>query len=49
MSVRTYLQDYEILNSDDHANFGGSPADYRPDVVHQVGVLNMFLHACLAG
>ncbi|XP_030528716.1 ribosomal RNA small subunit methyltransferase NEP1-like [Rhodamnia argentea] len=30
---------YQILNSDDHANFlkrnGRNPADYRPDIVHQ--------------
>ncbi|KAI4341229.1 hypothetical protein MLD38_025978 [Melastoma candidum] len=30
---------YQILNSDDHANFlkknGRNPADYRPDIIHQ--------------
>jgi rRNA pseudouridine-1189 N-methylase Emg1 (Nep1/Mra1 family) len=30
----------QILNSDDHANYlrkqGRNPADYRPDIIHQV-------------
>lgn len=34
------VQTYQILNSDDHANFlrkhNRNPADYRPDIVHQV-------------
>lgn len=35
-----YVQSYQILNSDDHANFlrknGRRPTDYRPDIIHQV-------------
>jgi rRNA small subunit pseudouridine methyltransferase Nep1 len=34
---------YQLLNSDDHANFlkknNRNPADYRPDITHQVRVL----------
>ena len=34
------LQTYQLLNSDDHANFlrknGRDPAHYRPDITHQV-------------
>lgn len=34
------MQSYQILNSDDHANFlrknNKNPADYRPDIVYQV-------------
>jgi len=41
-----HLQTYQILNSDDHTNFlkrnGRNPADYRPDIVHQV----CELHCC---
>lgn len=34
-----YFQNFQILNSDDHANFlkkqNRNPADYRPDIIHQ--------------
>jgi rRNA pseudouridine-1189 N-methylase Emg1 (Nep1/Mra1 family) len=37
------VQTYQLLNSDDHANFlkknNRNPADYRPDITHQVRVL----------
>lgn len=35
-----YLQNYQLLNCDDHANFlrkhKRDPAQYRPDITHQV-------------
>ncbi|RRT58984.1 hypothetical protein B296_00027320 [Ensete ventricosum] len=34
------IQNFQILNSDDHANYlkkqHRNPADYRPDIIHQV-------------
>lgn len=34
------IQNFQILNSDDHANYlkkqNRNPADYRPDIIHQV-------------
>jgi len=39
-SVFVALQTYQLLNSDDHANFlrknNKNPGDYRPDITHQV-------------
>ncbi|PKI32588.1 hypothetical protein CRG98_046985 [Punica granatum] len=39
LEVAKVGKSYQILNSDDHANFlrknGRNPADYRPDIVHQ--------------
>ena len=38
---------FQILNSDDHANFlkkqNRNPADYRPDIIHQVGVVSNYV------
>lgn len=43
--VYSRLQTYQLLNSDDHANFlrknNRNPADYRPDITHQVGILEL--------
>ncbi|KAK4790079.1 hypothetical protein SAY86_017383 [Trapa natans] len=39
LEVAKVGKSYQLLNSDDHANFlkrnGRNPADYRPDIIHQ--------------
>ncbi|XP_021894524.1 ribosomal RNA small subunit methyltransferase NEP1-like [Carica papaya] len=39
LNLLLYIQTYQLLNSDDHANFlrknKKNPADYRPDITHQ--------------
>jgi hypothetical protein len=41
MMLNYMLQTYQLLNSDEHANFllknNKNPDDYRPDICHQVG------------
>ena len=42
-----FVQAFQILNSDDHANFlkkqNRNPADYRPDIIHQVGGVSNYV------
>ncbi len=43
-----FVQGYQLLNCDDHKSFltrhGKDPAEYRPDICHQVEAYNIHLH-----
>lgn len=53
-TVKTKKGDFQLLNCDDHRRLvtkksGKDPKDLRPDIVHQVGILNPLaakLEAC---
>ena len=50
LSLFIFLQTYEILNPDKHADFlrkkNMNPYDYRPDIVHEVIFMKALLDEC---